>query len=127
MNTPPLTFPSLEIRLDRTDPTYLAGETVSGVVRVSGPLIGSGHKVQVGDTEVYASTFIKGSGVQMFEAIWRLRPVDTKTTELSLEVFLHPDAPLPTSVINNENVKGAAKGVAAMRDRAEGKPTPPNP
>jgi len=28
---------------------------------------------------------------------------------------------LPTGLVNDENIKGAAKGVAAMRDRIEGK------
>jgi hypothetical protein len=69
--------------------------------------------------EITESRFIKGN-VDDFKAIWRLRKLDELTTELSLEVFLQPSIPLPTSLINSENVGGSLKGVLAMRGRIEG-------
>ncbi len=73
----------------------------------------------VDGVEIIESKLIKGN-VDDFKAIWRLRPIDELTTELSLEVFLQPSIPLPTSLINSENVGGSLKGVMAMRGRIEG-------
>lgn len=68
--------------------------------------------------ETYETKFVDGN-VRDFKAIWRLKKIDETSTELSLEVFLHPKIPMPTKLINDENVSGSAKGVAAMRARAE--------
>jgi hypothetical protein len=73
----------------------------------------------VDGVEITESKFVKGN-VDDFNAIWRLRKIDELTTELSLEVFLQPSIPLPTSLINSENVKGSLSGVMAMRGRIEG-------
>lgn len=73
----------------------------------------------VDGVETHESKFIKGN-VDEFKAIWRLRKIDELTTELSLEVFLQPSIPLPTALMNKENLGGSAKGVAAMRGRIEG-------
>jgi ribosome-associated toxin RatA of RatAB toxin-antitoxin module len=75
----------------------------------------------VSGVEITESKFIKGN-VDDFKAVWRLRPIDDATTELSLEVFLQPSIPLPTSLINSENLKGSLSGVTAMRGRIEGAP-----
>jgi ribosome-associated toxin RatA of RatAB toxin-antitoxin module len=69
--------------------------------------------------ETHESKFVKGN-VKDFKAIWRLRKLDDATTELSLEVFLQPSIPLPTALMNKENLGGSAKGVTAMRGRIEG-------
>lgn len=71
-----------------------------------------------GDVETYATRFLKGN-VKDFQAIWRMRKVDDAHTELSLEVFLQPSITLPADLQNEENVDGSAKGVLAMRERAE--------
>lgn len=68
--------------------------------------------------ETWETRFIEGN-IDDFKAIWRLRRVDDETTELSLEVFLKPKIPLPNDLLNEENLSGSAKGVMAMRDRAE--------
>lgn len=68
--------------------------------------------------ETWESRFIKGN-VKDFKAIWRLKKIDEGKTELSLEVFLNPNLPMPTKLMNNENLKGSASGVAAMRRHAE--------
>jgi hypothetical protein len=75
--------------------------------------------ILVDGVETHVSKFVKGN-VEEFLAIWRLRKIDELTTELSLEVFLQPSIPLPTSLMNKENVSGSLKGVQAMRGRIEG-------
>jgi ribosome-associated toxin RatA of RatAB toxin-antitoxin module len=74
----------------------------------------------VDGVEVYETKFLDGN-VRDFKAIWRMKKLDEASTELSLEVFLQPKLPLPTSILNSENVKGASAGVTAMRARIEGK------
>jgi ribosome-associated toxin RatA of RatAB toxin-antitoxin module len=73
----------------------------------------------VDGTEVYEAKMLDGN-VKDFKAIWRVKKIDDASTELSLEVFLQPKLPLPTSILNSENLKGAAAGVTAMRARIEG-------
>ena len=99
---------------------YMQVAALRGMVKM-GAEIAIGKVRKVGTSEVYASRFIKGKRVKMFKAVWRLKPVDAQTTELWLDVLLQPSVPLPTGLVNDENIKGAAKGVAAMRDRIEGK------
>ncbi|MBI4700865.1 MAG: SRPBCC family protein [Deltaproteobacteria bacterium] len=71
-----------------------------------------------GGVEIHRTAFVRGN-VRDFQAVWRLRPIDENRTELTLEVFLHPRLPLPTSVLNAENVEGATKGVLAVKRRVE--------
>ena len=73
--------------------------------------------------ETHESHFVKGN-VDELKAIWRLRKLDEGTTELSLEIFLQPSIPMPTSLMNSENVSGSLKGVIAMRARIEGTEAP---
>ena len=68
--------------------------------------------------ETYESRFVKGN-VKDFKAIWRLRRIDDAATELSLEVFLEPQLPLPTALVNKGNLGGSFKGVTAIRARIE--------
>lgn len=76
---------------------------------------------KVDGVETHESRFVDGN-VKDFKAIWRLKKIDRDHTELSLEIFLQPDIPLPTSLINGENLKGSKQGVLAMKDRLEGRP-----
>jgi ribosome-associated toxin RatA of RatAB toxin-antitoxin module len=71
-----------------------------------------------GGVEVYTTKFIEGN-VDEFSAIWRLEEMSATQTKLTLDVFLEPSLPLPTSLLNDENVQGAEQGVIAMRKRAE--------
>jgi ribosome-associated toxin RatA of RatAB toxin-antitoxin module len=70
--------------------------------------------------ETYETKYVDGN-VKDFKAIWRLKKIDDASTELSLEVFLLPKIPLPSGVLNGENMKGSVKGVVAMRARVEGR------
>lgn len=72
-----------------------------------------------GDVETYKSKLVEGN-VRAANAIWRISPVGENRTKLSLEVFLQPRVPMPSTVLNGENTRGATKGVIAMRDRCEG-------
>lgn len=71
-----------------------------------------------GDTEIWESRFIDGN-VKSAVASWTMKPLDDSRTELTLEVFLWPKLPMPTSLLNDENLGGAVKGVTAMRKRCE--------
>ena len=71
-----------------------------------------------GDAEIWESSFIDGN-VKDAYAFWRIEPIDDTRTQLTLEVFLHPKLPLPTDLLNEENLDGAVKGVTAMRKRCE--------
>lgn len=68
--------------------------------------------------ETHAIRFVEGN-VRALSAVWRLKPLEEGKTELSLEIFLHPRLPLPAKLINRENLDGSARGVAAVRARAE--------
>lgn len=68
--------------------------------------------------ETYKTKFVEGN-VKDFQAVWRMRKVDDQKTELSLEVYLQPTINLPADLQNEENLSGSAKGVKAMRIRAE--------
>jgi ribosome-associated toxin RatA of RatAB toxin-antitoxin module len=96
---------------------YMEVEALNGMVRMWAQ-IEMPKPTTEGGVEAHESRFVKGN-VREFKAIWRLKKIDEATTELSLEVFLEPQIPLPTGLVNDENLKGSARGVAAMRAHAE--------
>lgn len=97
---------------------YMEIEALHGAVKMWAE-VEFAKPIVVDGVETHVSKFVKGN-VEDFVAIWRLRKIDELTTELSLEVFLQPSIPLPTSLMNKENVGGSLKGVMAMRGRIEG-------
>ncbi|APR77812.1 Hypothetical protein A7982_03159 [Minicystis rosea] len=70
--------------------------------------------------ETYRSRFIDGN-IKDLQAVWSVKPIDEKTTQLVVEVFMHPKLPLPATVVNGENIEGARTAVMAFKARAEGK------
>ena len=72
----------------------------------------------VDGVETVEMKLIEGN-VKDLKGTWRFSRVDDDHTQLTLEVFLLPNIPLPMSILNEENVKGAVNGVVAMRTRAE--------
>jgi len=72
-----------------------------------------------GGVETVHMRSVEGN-VKELSGTWRMEPDGADKTKLTLEVFLSPSLPLPSSVLNSENVKGAVKGVVAMKKRAEG-------
>jgi ribosome-associated toxin RatA of RatAB toxin-antitoxin module len=97
---------------------YMEVEALHGAVKMWARVEVPRKPAVVDGVETYETQFLDGN-VQEFKAIWRLRPVDDGSTELSLEVFLEPKLPLPSDLINRENLNGSAAGVLAMRARAE--------
>ncbi len=100
---------------------FMQVAALNGVVKMGARIVFPSKPADEGGYETYESRFL-GGNVEDFKAIWRMKPVDAERTLLSLEVFLLPGLPLPTSVINDENLGGAVKGVKAMRARIEAAP-----
>jgi hypothetical protein len=98
---------------------YMEIEALHGAVTMWARIEVPKPTIDENGVETYATTFIKGGNVKDFQAIWRMKKLDEGHTELSLEVFLQPSITLPAELQNDENVEGSAKGVLAMRDRAE--------
>jgi ribosome-associated toxin RatA of RatAB toxin-antitoxin module len=71
--------------------------------------------------ETYDARYVEGN-VKDFRAIWRLKKVTDTSTEVSLEIYLEPNLPMPTSILNEENLDGSAKAIRAVRRRLEGEP-----
>jgi ribosome-associated toxin RatA of RatAB toxin-antitoxin module len=68
-----------------------------------------------GATKVIEATMLKGN-VSRFEATWEVTPVDEQRTLVAFQIFVDPEVPVPTSLVNRENQKNARKAVAALRD-----------
>jgi ribosome-associated toxin RatA of RatAB toxin-antitoxin module len=80
-------------------------------VEVPKPIVdGDGERIEMRMTE---------GNVKNLEGVWRLRAIDAETTELTLEIFLHPNIPMPARMMNDENIRGAVRGVSAMQQRVE--------
>ena len=97
---------------------YMEVEAMHGVVRMWAEIEVAKPVVQADGTELIDIRFIKGN-VKNFSGAWRLRKIDDVSTQLALEVFLEPGIPLPTALINRENLVGSRDGVQAMRGHAE--------
>ncbi len=98
---------------------YMQVEALNGVVKMWAEIeMPVKPAVSADGVETFETRFVKGN-VKDLAATWRLRKIDEETTELSLEVFLDPGMPLPTGLINKENLGGSSDGVAAMRAHAE--------
>lgn len=100
---------------------FMQVAALHGAVKMGARVEFPSKPVDEGGYETFESQFVEGN-VEDFKAIWRMKPVDAERTLLSLEVFLLPSLPLPTSVINDENLGGAVKGVKAMKARIEATP-----
>lgn len=73
-----------------------------------------------GDVEIYESHILDGN-VNDAAAVWRLRSIDGKTTEVTIELFLDPQFAMPAALINRGIVSGAADVARAFRDHVEGR------
>jgi ribosome-associated toxin RatA of RatAB toxin-antitoxin module len=92
---------------------YLDFEALHGAVKMWARFE-SPKPVKEDHVEVIRTRFVDGN-VKDFRAIWRMRAVDSDTTELSFQIFIHPGIPVPTSLLNEENISGSAKGIIATR------------
>lgn len=98
---------------------YMRIGAVRGVVKMWARIEVSKPTVEDG-AETYRSHFIDGN-IKDLQALWSLKAIDDKTTQLVVEVFMHPRLPLPSKLVNDENVEGARMAVMAFKARAEGK------
>jgi ribosome-associated toxin RatA of RatAB toxin-antitoxin module len=104
----------------QTTKVYMQVAALNGMVKMGAQISLPNKPKSENGWDVYESTFDKGN-VTEFKAIWRMKAIDDQHSFLSLEVFLLPKLPLPSSTLNGENAKGAVNGVKAMRDRIEQK------
>lgn len=70
--------------------------------------------------EVHESKLLEGN-IKDLKATWRLKKIDEKSTELTLEIFLLPRLPLPDKLVNQENLNGSAAAVMAVKRRVLGR------
>ncbi len=96
---------------------YMQWEALHGVVKMWARFEMRKVDAEAG-VEIYQSRFIEGN-VKDAYARWRLESLPREHTKMTLELFLYPRIPLPSSLLNDENLGGALKGVTAMRDRIE--------
>lgn len=96
---------------------YMQWEALHGAMKMWAHFEMRPHALAEG-VEQYESHFIEGNVREAF-AVWRLEPNGAEHTKLTLEVFLHPRLPLPSSLLNDENIQAAIKGVTAMRKHVE--------
>ena len=101
---------------ERTD-VYLEVPILEGagkvwaVVRFSAPEIVNGE-------EIVRGRLVKGN-VKRLDATWRIKKVNDRESELTLELLIVPDLPAPKSLITKELRKAAGKAVNGARIEAE--------
>lgn len=98
---------------------YMRISAVNGVVKMWARLEVAKPVMEDG-AETYRSRYVDGN-IKDLQATWSVKRVDDGTTQLAVEVFMHPKLPLPSSVVNGENLEGARKAVLAFKARAEGR------
>jgi ribosome-associated toxin RatA of RatAB toxin-antitoxin module len=101
---------------DKTD-VYLQVPILKGAAKVWA-IIRFEPPQRVGNEEIVRGKLIKGN-VKRLDAIWRIRQVDDKNSELDLELFIVPDMPAPRSLVLSEERGAAAKAVTDTRKEAE--------
>jgi ribosome-associated toxin RatA of RatAB toxin-antitoxin module len=96
-------------------PVMHGAAKIWGLLRFSKPT-----RDKNGSSLAISARMMKGN-VDDFRAVWRLRAVDDKRTMVKLELFVDPDLPVPTALIEKGLTIAADKGVTAIRDFAEGR------
>lgn len=101
---------------DKTD-VYLQVPILKGAAKIWA-IVRFDPPKRVGNEEIVRGKLVKGN-VKRLDAIWRIRPVDDKNSELHLELFIVPDMPAPRSLVLSEERGAAAKAVTDTRKEAE--------
>lgn len=101
---------------DKTD-VYLQVPILKGAAKIWA-VVRFDPPRRVGNEEIIRGKLVKGN-VKRLDAIWRIRPVDDKNTELDLELFIVPQMPAPRSLVLSEERGAAGKAVADTRKEAE--------
>jgi ribosome-associated toxin RatA of RatAB toxin-antitoxin module len=101
---------------NQTD-VYLEVPILSGASKIWAVVRFSPPEVQ-GDQEIIRGRLVKGN-VKRLEAVWRLKKIDEKTSEIGLELGIVPDLPAPQGLLLKELRKAAGKAVNSARNEAE--------
>jgi ribosome-associated toxin RatA of RatAB toxin-antitoxin module len=101
---------------DQTD-VYLEVPILGGASKVWAIVRFSPPKTE-GDHEVIRGKLVKGN-VKRLDATWRIKKVEDKKSDLTLELLIVPDLPAPKSLITKELRKAAGKAVNGARNEAE--------
>ena len=101
---------------DKTD-VYLQVPILKGAAKIWA-IVRFDPPQRVGNEDIVRGKLIKGN-VKRLDAIWRIRQVDDKNSELDLELFIVPDMPAPRSLVLSEERGAAAKAVSDTRKEAE--------
>jgi ribosome-associated toxin RatA of RatAB toxin-antitoxin module len=101
---------------NKTD-VYLQVPILKGAVKIWAVVRFEPPKAS-GEDQVIVGRMIKGN-VKRLDAVWRIRQIDDKKTDLRLELTIVPDLPVPESLVMGEVRYAAAKAVSGTRDEAE--------
>ncbi|MBN2193931.1 MAG: SRPBCC family protein [Polyangiaceae bacterium] len=97
-----------------TVPILNGRSRLSSVLRFGSPR-------RTGNEQVLASSYVRGN-VERMEIVYRLEPVGTDQTRLSVEMLVDPKLPLPGSLVTKEVTGAAAHFVNNLRKEAERRP-----
>ncbi len=101
---------------DRTD-VYLQVPILKGAAKIWA-VVRFDQPQRQQNTEIVRAKMLKGN-VKRLDAVWRIRQVDDKNSELELELLIVPDMPVPKSLVISEARGAAAKAVSDTRKEAE--------
>jgi ribosome-associated toxin RatA of RatAB toxin-antitoxin module len=96
---------------------YLEVPILKGVGKIWAVVRFSPPEAQ-GDQEIIRGRLVKGN-VKRLDATWRIKKIDDKKSDLTLELLIVPDLPAPKSLITGELRKAAGKAVNSARNEAE--------
>lgn len=101
---------------NKTD-VYLQVPIVKGTMKIWAIVRFDPPKTE-GENDIITGTMVKGN-VKRLDAVWRIKKLDAQRTELTLELLIVPDMPVPASLVRSELRGAAAKAVSGTRDEAE--------
>lgn len=101
---------------DKTD-VYLQVPIMKGALKIWAVVRFDPPSAQGGD-EVISGKMIKGN-VKRLDALWRIKRLDETRTELTLELLIVPELPIPEGLRLKELRFAASKAVSGTRDEAE--------
>ncbi len=101
---------------DRTD-VYLQVPILKGAAKIWA-VVRFDQPQRTQNTETVRAKMLNGN-VKRLDAVWRVREVDDKNSELELELLIVPDMPVPRSLVVSEARGAAAKAVSDTRKEAE--------
>lgn len=71
-----------------------------------------------GKTRVVEAKMVKGKGnMGQFAARWELTPIDSGRTLVHFKLIVDPDLPVPSSLIDEQNMKASSHAIKALRKK----------